>query len=167
MKKVTIVFTRPKYSYQKFPILSWIIRLLEGTNYSHIAAIFHSNTIKRDLVYQASGLYVHFMGKKLFDTRAEIIAEYTLNISDSAHKKALQFAVDNAQKPYGIKQIIGIGIVILAKKIGKKIQNPFKDGQYSYVCSELIASMIPGLKKEFKDNLDSVTPRDIKEYLDS
>lgn len=167
MRKIKIVFTRPDKSYQPFPIFSWLIRLVEWTKYSHVAIIFKSNSLDRELVYQASGLKVHFIGGKMFRNQVEILHSYDINISDKQYKKTLQSSVDKIQKPYGIKQMFGYLWVILARKFGKSVNNPFKDGDYSYVCSELVAEAIPLLNKQFKGRLDSVTPKDLKEYLES
>lgn len=157
MKKVSIGFSRPK----TFKPLSWLICKVQGTDYSHAYIKFHSDSLDRDLIYQASGLQVNFVGKTLFEADHIIVREFDIQISDAAHKKALQFAVDKAGTPYSIKQLLNILIYILIKK------SPFEDGRSSYVCSELVGQM---LKEEFgvevSKDLDIVTPKDIYEIMD-
>lgn len=166
MRTIKLGFSRPSKEYKKFPIFSWIIRLFEWTPYSHIYAEFKSESLSRRLVYEASGLSVKFLGGKLFDTRVEKIYEYDLEITESEYKKTLQFAIDNAGKPYGILQIFGLGWVILGRWFGKRWKNPFSNGNQAYVCSELVIHLLPELRDKFGSDPDVVTPRDIWEYLE-
>jgi uncharacterized protein YycO len=158
MKKVSIGFSRPV----KFKILSWLIRKVQRTEYSHAYIKFHSDSLDRDLIYQASGLQVNFVGKTLFEEDHVIVKEFDLQISDEAHKKALQFAVDRAGMPYSIKQLFGILIYNLT---GNQV---LKDGRSGYVCSELVAQMLSeDLGITITKDLDIVTPKDVYNILET
>lgn len=156
MKKVIIGFSRPK----TFKVLSWIIQKVQGADYSHVYIKFYSDSLERELVYQASGLEVNFVGSNLFNSSHIIVDEFELEISDEAHKKALQFAVDKAGTPYSIKQLFGILIYMISGKI------LFRDGRSGYVCSELIGQL---LQEEFNfvisKDLDTIIPKDIHNIL--
>jgi len=165
MKIVKIGFSKPTYKAKPFPIFSWLIRLFEGTPYSHVYIEFSSKYLNRDLVYEAAGLCVHFAGGKLFHTQVHVIREFKIQVSDAAYKRALQFAIDNTEKPYGVIQVLGLAYVVVMRRLGKRVKNPLGDGKASYVCSEIVARMVPSLKKEFKGRMDTVTPRDIYEKL--
>jgi len=158
MKTVSIGFSRPS----KWKLLSWIIRKVQGTDYSHVYLRFHSDSLDRDLIYQASGLQVNFVGKTLFEKDHIAVKEFDLQISDEAHKKALQFAVDTAGMPYSIKQLFGILVYSLT---GKRV---LQDGRSAYVCSELVAQMLSeDLGITITKDLDIVTPKDVYNILET
>lgn len=139
MKKLTIGFSKAR---SKWAVISWLIRKVEGSAYSHVYVKFHSDSLERDLVYQASKTMVNFMGTEVFNEEAETVETYTLDLSDEAYKHILQYAIDNAGKPYGVKALLGMGLVKLMGLFGKKIKNPFKDGSSAYVCLELVGVIL-------------------------
>src|SRR5690349_251313 len=104
MKTIAIGFSRPK----KFNILSWLIMKVQRTEYSHVYVRFHSDSLDRDLIYQASGLQVNFVGGTLFKDHHLTVKEFSLSVTDETYKNTLQFAVDKAGMPYSIKQLFGI-----------------------------------------------------------
>ena len=157
MKIITVGFSSHKTS-----ILSKLIRLVEGTPYSHTYVKFRSDSLDRDLIYQASGLAVNFMSPIIFHDHNIVCAEYILEVPDEVHKKVLQFAIDNCGKPYGLKGLFGMAYVKIARVFGKKVDNPFSDGGKTYVCSELVSTIIEHfLGKEIGENLDDVSPKDL------
>lgn len=165
MKTLVIGFSKPKNKC--FPIFSWAIRFIEQTPYSHVYVRWRSDKLERDLVYQASGTMVNFMEGSRFDNQAETTHKYELEISEYIKLKVVKKAVDNAGAPYGMKQVIGILLVKLARLMGKDIKNPFSDGKATWVCSEIVLDALKELGMEMKIHPDNVTPRDIKEYLSS
>lgn len=167
MRKVYIGFSTPQKPYKLFSLL---IRLYERTPYSHVYLRFPWIGGKTDLIYQASGTAVNFVGRDIFYASNKIIKEYELEVTDDAWLSALVWAANNAGKPYSLRQIFGIIIFNLQKRLGfKHPKNPFSDGRYAYVCSELVASLlidcfdIP-LDQSF---LDTLTPKDIDLFLKS
>ncbi len=158
MRKVIVGFSRPI----EWHVLSATIMLVERTNYSHVYVRTRSDKYDRDLIYQASGLAVNFVGLDFFLSKNTIVDEFDFDVSDETYVKLMQFCIDNAGKPYGSKQLVGMGI----KKLG--FENPFRDGKQTYVCSEMAAYII----KEFISggigtDLDDIDPRAVHEYLSS
>lgn len=157
---IIIGFSKPK----KFHILSWLIQKIDRTEFSHVYLKIHSKSIQRDLIYQASGLSVNFCGIRIFNDKNESIIEFIIIITPEEKIEILKLAVDLAGKPYGMKELIGIGIVRFLGLFNKKIKNPYADGSKTYICSELAATIL--LKLNFKfEELDSVTPKEIYEKL--
>lgn len=156
MKKITIGFSRPK----KWNPLSYLIMKIQGTPYSHVYLQFESTSLDRKLVYQASGLQVNFIGSVLFQDHHMTVKEFELEISDEAHKKTLQKAVDLAGMPYSKTQLFDI---LIHHFTGKSV---LKDGRSAYVCSELVAEMLKDLDIHMPEDLDVVEPKDIYEVLD-
>lgn len=152
MSKIIVGFSRHK----GFAPLSWLIMLCEGTNFSHAYIKVHSESLDRDLIYQATGSGVHFVGKALFDKTAQVVEEYEIEIPDYNRKKLLQWCVDNAGKPYGHLQLVGIGLIRLAKLFGIRMANPFSNGDQRYVCCELVAAALEHLGLASPEPLDQV-----------
>lgn len=165
MKSIIIGFSKPKN--HSFPIFSWIIRFVDWAPYSHVYIRWNSKSIDRDLIYQASGISVHFLSGKKFDQKAESLFKYQIEINESLKYKTIQKCVDNLGSPYGIKQALGIGIVKLFRLFGKDIKNPFADGNATWVCSELVLDVLKDLGMKININADNVTPKDIQKFLES
>lgn len=159
--KLTIGFSKPKKHI--FPIFSWLIRLSEKTSYSHVYVKWHSKGADTNVLYEASGSNVKFLGEKVYKKKIQPIHEYEVEINTKTYKKLLKFCMENAGVDYGIKQVFGIALV----KIFKLKKNPFSDNRKSQVCSELIGHILEDvLGKKLDLDLDIAGPRAIKEYLD-
>ncbi len=172
MKKdipLVIGFSKPKGKI--FPIYSWLIRLFQGnTKYSHVYIRWYSKKADAHIHYHASGRSVHFLCKEEFDKHIDPIEEYEVRISDEGYAKLLHFCMTNAGKDYGLQQAVGIAWVYINKLFGKKIKNPWADGNKSWICSELVGSIIVdviGSKMESGVfiELDSADPKDIKNIV--
>lgn len=158
MKTVAIGFSRPN----KFKILSWLIRKVEKTEYSHVYIKFTSDKYKRNLIYQASGLQVNFVGETVFKDHCEIVKECIIQVSDETYTKMMTFAIDKAGYPYSLKQLFNIAIYMCTGKA--RILN---SGRESYVCSELAGEMLKTiLNVPISEDLDIVTPKDIDQALE-
>jgi uncharacterized protein YycO len=150
---------------KKWNPLSWILRICQGVPYSHVYVRFHSDSLQRDLVYQASELSVHFVGWDRFREKAKVVKEYPIQVSAEAKTKTLQFAIDNAGKPYGWPELFGFVWICLNRKFGRKVNNPLGDKAKSFVCSELVAAVLIELGYKIVEDLDTVSPKDMDEFL--
>jgi uncharacterized protein YycO len=136
MSQVFIGFSKPKNKI--FPWFSWLIRIVEKTPYSHVFVRIPSNSLGVDLIYQASGVAVNFVGTKHFNDAVCVIKEFPFEISEEGKTALLRWAVSEAGVPYGVKAILGI---LLVKCFNLK-RNPFSDGQKTWVCSELAGAVL-------------------------
>ena len=152
-KTIRIALTKP--NKHPFPIVSWLIRLVEGTNFSHVLATWHVNSLERDIYYEATGSGVNFLSWKLVPDKYEILEIYEFQAKDI--KPVSQFCHDNAQRKYSKKQILGLALMRACKLFGVKIANPFKDGDYSQICVET-----GGIILETSGALD--VPDDLEDY---
>ena len=161
MKTLAIEFTRPKKGC--FAILSQVIRAVQGTKYSHVRLRW-TNTTGRDVIYEASGSHVKFIGE-LAQPQApvEIMEAFELNLTIDQYRSLVDMCMRYAGLKYGKLQIVGIGLVTLFRL--KK--NPFADGKRSQVCSELVGRFLQEVVKiDIKFDLDIAGPKEINLVLD-
>jgi uncharacterized protein YycO len=154
MKQIYVGFSRPTKWFVPY---SWLIRWVDKTPYSHVYIKFYSTTAGEWLIYQASHTSVNFFNERYFVETNIVVDEFVLNLDEDDWRKALKFAIQHVGAPYGVKQVVGIALNLLFN------WNPFKDGDKSYVCSELIQCMIDlptGIDP------DEVRPIDIHSYLE-
>jgi hypothetical protein len=164
METVIIGFSRPK----KFKPFAWIIMKVLRTNYDHVYVKFHSDSLERDIIYQASKTMINFMGTVVFENENIIVKEYTLEIMPENKKALMQFAVDNAGKPYSFKEIIGFAWVKINSIFGRTISNPFKEGKNEYVCSVLASYILENyLNRDIPGDFENVDPLKLDQYLAS
>lgn len=162
MSTIKIGFSKAKVG---FPIIAWLIMLCERVPFSHAYIRVRSESLDRDLIYQATGSGVYFIGLPAFETHAQIIEEYSLEVSNEAKKKMLQWAIDTSGKPYGKLQLVGIGFKRLCSLVGIKIGNPFKTGSGAYICTELAAQATEELGIPFGVDLDEVGLKELRDHV--
>jgi len=159
MDKVKIIlgFSIPKD--HPFPILSWIIKLVDKTPYSHVYIRWKSKSMEVDVAYHAAGSIVHFLGKKEFDKKIQPIEEYELEINKECYRKLVKKCMEKAGTDYGKKQALGLGL----QKIFKLKENPFSDGEKSDVCSETAMEIMSDIRPDIKSNIsrDEIWPSDV------
>lgn len=159
MRKVTIGFSRPKGKL--FPIFSWLIRLFEGTPYSHVYLRWKTSP-GPEVVYEAAGSKVRYINSKFFDKQAETLDEFTFCLTSLQYRQLVGFCMTNVGADYGVLQVFGIALV---KMLGLK-KNPFADGRNSQICSEAVAYFLQDvLKKEIDFRPEIAGPKEIHRYL--
>lgn len=158
MRKITIGLSR----HTKFSIFGRGIEFFQKTPYSHAYLKFHSNSLSRDLIYQASGLKVNFMNTKMFDSSNTTTNEYVIEVTEEKYNEILGFCVDQVGKPYGIKNIVGI---VFYTVFGYKIIK--SDKLESFICSELIGYVMrmAGILPDGID-LDYFKPKDVFDCME-
>jgi len=162
MKTIIVGFSRPV----KPMIFSNLIMWSDKTNYSHVYLKWEWKGIDRDIIYQASKLAVNFESNKTFETHSLAVEEYEVTLGDECHRKMMQFCMDNANKPYGIKEILGFAWVKIMAKLGKKCKNPFPSNGNTFVCSTLGAEILQ-VADVIDDNIvsEDVDPLDLNRIL--
>lgn len=158
MKRIYVGFSRPN----KWKPFSWLIQTAYGINYDHVYVRFHEDTYDRDIIYQASSTMVNFMSTSVFNANNVVVAEVPLDISDDNYLKMVQFCIDNAGVPYGIKEIFGLAYVRVCYWLGKTVKNPFIDNGSTYVCSELVSTIILDFANiKLDKDPEDMTPLDV------
>lgn len=160
--EIIIGFSRPRDN--RIPIFSWLIRLIEGTEYSHVYIKWYSGFVDRYIIYQASGSMVHFIGHTLFKKHAQPVEEYAIDIKQSTKKEFIQWCLDHAGIHYGVKHIIGMAWVRFVGLFGKKIRNPLSGKEQ--VCSKIVGEALRDvLDIKIKKDLETAGPKAINEIV--
>ena len=160
MREVSIEFTRPS---SWFKPLSWAIRLIEGTPYSHVRLRFKKqNGI--EMVYEASGTSVKFIGElSLQELKIDILHSYSIGLTNEQFSKMIDICVIHANLDYGKLQLLGI---LLVRIFGLK-KNPLSRGRKSQVCSEIVGKFLQEILDIGHDlNLDIAGPKAIQDVLE-
>lgn len=155
MRIVNIDFTK---SRKRLPILSWLIRWIEGTEYSHVR-IRWTSSAGVELIYEASGNSVKLIGEYARDKfPVDIVATYEIPVEDTEYRSLIKL-FRFASVDYGVCQLLGI---LAARLCGLK-SNPFARGRGAQVCSELVALFMKEVKGwDVPYDLDIAGPRDIE-----
>lgn len=159
MKQITIGFSRASTS---FPIFSWLIMAVQKTPYSHCYLKYQDEYLGQTMYYQASHTLVNYMSAEVFLAQETVVQEFNFQVSDASYKAIMQFAANQAGKPYGVKEIFGLAVVELALAVGIKMQNPFKEAGTTWICDQLIASLVQSCEGvTLPMPLDNMTPKDM------
>lgn len=158
MKSIIVGFSTPI----KPTLFSRLIRWADKTPYSHVYLKWNWANIGRDIIYQASKLAVNFESNVTFDSHAKAIEEYEVQISDECHRQIMQFCMDNSNKPYGVKEILGFAYVKILGWAKIHVNNPFPTHGASYVCSKLATEILQIAKViDQAISADNIDPRDL------
>ena len=157
-RKITVEFTRPT---KFFPVFSWIIRLIEKTEYSHVRLKWVSST-GIEVIYEASGTNIKFKGPLAAKNTAVVVKSYDLIVDNAGYKRLVFLCMTYAGLEYGLVQLLGILLV----KVFRLKKNPLSRGKKSQVCSELVGRFLEevmGCKTGL--DLDTAGVRDIEKVL--
>ena len=156
-KKLYVEFTRPK----KFSFVSACIMMFERTKYSHVR--FQWQEGDQTMVYEASGSSVKFLGEIAQGQSPVVIAScFSFDLSDAQWQEFKRLRMKFAGIHYGVMQVAGI----ILSRIFRFKSNPFSNGQYSQICSEVVARILHDIfdvTTEF--DFDMAGPRKIHKLL--
>lgn len=137
MKQVTFGFSTPK----GLKPLAWLIRKIERTPYSHAFIEFNTSRGLK-LTYEASGSRVRFMGGNNFNEINNIVKSYNVRIEQSEYDRLIDFCIINCGAPYGVKQLLSMGLTRCLKLFGIKIKPLATNG---FVCTEIMGKAIEAM----------------------
>ena len=160
MRTIYIEFTRS--TSWKTAWFSWLIRMVEGTPYSHVRLRFKKRS-GLEMVYEASGTSVKFIGPlALAEKPTKVLHSFEYTITQNEFSKMIDLCVYNADLDYGYTQLLGI---LLVRVFGLS-KNPLSQGRKSQVCSEIVGRFLQeilGIGHNL--DLDVAGPKDIFETL--
>ena len=162
MKNIIVGFSRPR----KFSIHGWIIEKIDQAPFDHAYIRFNLDEVERNIVFQSIAVGVQLVSEYEFNGLCFPVEEYELEISESQFLTFLQFCFDKCGKPYGLLDVIGMGISKFLCKLGIKKRNPFYEGDANYFCSQIIAQCLDDIDPtDFKLDADNTSPMDLRNLL--
>jgi hypothetical protein len=159
MKTLTILKTRPK----KTKIFASILMKIEGTDFSHVAVSYKDQLLDIRYVAEARGGGIRIISNTQFKLDNYIVSASEYDCEGDRINQVHKYIYNQLAKDYGYKHLIGLGIMRLAHlfinlfKLDKQAENPFKDGEYSQVCTELGVNVIRLVR-------DIVLPLNVENY---
>lgn len=135
-----------------FPILSWLIMLIQSINYSHYAIEYQSDG--DDLVLDATSHSFREMSFAQWVKNYKITKTFVFNI-DASEADVRKWANTHKGKTYGTLQVIGLLFIVC----GLIKHNPFGSDNEKLTCNEaalLFLSHFRGLRLEDTDNYDMI-----------
>ena len=146
--------------------LSKIIEWMTGSKASHSYIVF--DVVDQQIVLQADIHGVCCQHYDNFKKDETIVAEYELLITPEQKDALLSFGLKKLLLPYNYFAIIGFIWVVINKKFGRKINQPF-NVKNSYFCSELVIAALQAGMFPLSHTLDMATtsPEDIIQFLDA
>lgn len=164
MKKISIGFSKPKNVF--FPVFSYIIRAVYNTEYSHTYIRYHSDDLQRDIIYEAVGKGVRFIGLTNWLKHAEVVDEFSIEIPEEQYDNLMKYCIDEAGLDYGLVQCVGILVVELLSKVGVILnKNPFPGHSMDRICSEEVSNVLKSIGIVIKKDRNLISPKDIYEAL--
>lgn len=162
-RPIKIGFSRPKSYFAPF---AWLIMLVERRNYSHVYVRWYSSKADTDIVYHASGTFVHFLAFKYFEKKAHIVEEYEYNLPKTDYADLLHFCMSNAGADYGQAGTIGIGWVKLMQAAGRDVENPLNsESQWCSKLAALVLRDVINLKEAKRIKAGTAGPSAINKFI--
>lgn len=151
MKKLTLFFT----TSHKQGFVSWLIRLVQGTPFSHDALGLTIDDLGENIIYEANIGGVVCVEKENWLKSNKIVYVKDYHFEEEEYKELQKYCIQQLGKPYGYQNLIAI----LLNKTN------VNDGDNSFICSELAYKV---LKNQFPDlfkGQDYVTPKDLYKHI--
>lgn len=137
-----------------FPIFSWLVRLFQGTKYSHYAISYNKWVLDSTI----SGTVWTELPK--FRDKYKLVKKWKFQVD--TEKNIFEWSAKYSAKPYSLLQNLGVGL----KWMGVLKSNPFGKDEAHLNCSELIALWARDyLKIEIQDS-DNYGLIETEELLD-
>jgi len=133
MVKLKAHGTRPRG--HKFPLVSWIIRLMEWSDISHAVVELEGR------VYHAHFNEVRYEDRKEWEKSVEIVYSYEIEIPTENYEAMVSFMDDYAGPKTGyFKKLFGIVIPLCVRRLfGKHVRNTFASGMKDgATCTQLV-----------------------------
>lgn len=159
MKQITIGFSRASTA---FPIFSWLIMAVQKTPYSHAYLKYTDEYLGQTMYYQASHSLVNYMSAATFLAQETVVQEFDFQVSDESFLAIMKFGADQAGKPYGTLEILGLALVEIAMLFGIKMNNPVRDEGTTFICDQLVAALLENCEGVvLPDKIDNMMPKDV------
>jgi hypothetical protein len=135
--KCRVLFAKPN---KKFPVFSWLIRLCEGTNYSHVALEIEADELS--IVFDSVFPRSRILSKEEWLKGHRVISFVELGETKSTIKQLIQSCAELSGKKYSQNQIVKIALLTLGGAIARKIIRLTKNSTSRLICVEAVARIV-------------------------
>ena len=143
-------------------ILADFIKYQQGIDFSHVYLSFYDTEVNRWVIYHATLRGVHFLSEEDFKRNNTIIKEYNFNITETQKIDLKNWAIDNLDKKYSIKQLLYIYIY---EDLNVKLD--FLKSDDYWICCEAAARALTQLNIIKDVEYDLVDLKYTKNILDN
>ncbi len=157
MKQLIIGFSRAK---SPWAIGSKLIQASENRNFSHAFIKYSDPITDLTMISQASHGMVHDCYIDNFLDANIIVEEYELMCSNEQWLDFYHFNRKNQGTKYSMQQLFGLAVVKIFH-----VKLWFNNGDKEFICSEWAARMCKIINKDIPENLDSMTPSNLRQQL--
>lgn len=158
MYQLKIQFTRPTVT----SIFSSAIRAVLGTKYSHVLARWDGARGSVDVVWEAAGSGIRFLGPIAHKNKYKVVSQYNIELSKIEYHRLIEYTHKYAHVEYGYVQLVGM----LIARIFRMSRNPLSSGESAQVCSEAVGGLLRYVKGwDININLDVYGPDKLEYYL--
>lgn len=159
---IRILYGKPK---MRFPLGSWLIRAVEGTEGSHVAIEIvgkHNSAVFDSVMPRSRLISIHRWNEKYTTIRA-----WAFDVSQTPFQ-VFDWALDNTDKEYSRLQCILIGMAELFEGVVKKIIRKLNPNGNDYlICVEAVSRfLIKFADFKFDASPDTIGLKEFVEKLD-
>lgn len=129
--KLYVGFSKPT---SPLKVGSWLIRLWQGTTYSHTFLVFERTPHTPHMIVQASQQTVNMVARPWFFKSNQMVSMFQVEVSDQTYRDLWRRSISTLGAPYSALENLGI---VIAKVLGMD-ENPLSEGPLAYKCSELV-----------------------------
>ena len=147
-------------------IISWIIRFIEGTQYSHCAMCIEENGI--EYVYESTMPKGRKILKSEWDKIYEPVYSYHFMLTDEQRHDALSILQSIVGKPYSYFQLLLILLELCSSAVKNFIRYLEFNGESRQICTETIAIMLNRVfMVAIPENYDHISLKEARYLLDN
>jgi len=159
MSKVRVILSTTK----KWNFVSFFIKLVLKTKYSHTALEFYDSCTNQYMIYEASNGEAHYIELENWLKTNIPIRIYSIEIPKETKFTILREANKTLQTKYSVMNIIlNLTNIAFGWSLGF-----FKDGKKGLICSEAVGLLLKYRGINFNKDYDLVTPKDIESKMES
>lgn len=143
--------------------ISAVIRWFTRSKVSHAFISYYDPVYQEPMVLEADSTGFRIITLARFNTSNQVVEMVPPKIDVSG---SMAFIGQWLGTPYDWKSLFGEGLVMLLRRLGRRIRNPFTSSS-KLICSESVVRLLQHAKYPGAETLipDSTSPEDLLDFL--